>query len=377
MKQFLNRGRAASSGFTLVEIILVLAVMAIMAGVMAPYALREIDAAKREATQLELSGIENGLLAYYRDCGDLPRTATGLGALVQNRDNRVGWDGPYISGKGDLTAGVGQDAWGEDYIYVLNPNVRGATSPPDFIVISAAENNVFDSVQRRTRWVLDPDEDIILQGVTQAVDGGWATKVDDTLDDIADALQEYFRDVGSLPAGNDSVGLAELLSSSAPGWAGPYLRGRLSELVRDPWGSLILLRPCTQVNGEAVTGQLLLSPGSGPPDARAWGTAWTTGADDIFKVIRSTHLQTLLDRRLIEQARRELPLQAAQIYVSSPSQSPGSGAQSDSGPWGQRYQYLSLTQYSGIVYSCGPNRTDDSGSGDDIYEALLWQPPPP
>lgn len=377
MKLYRDRRRAGSAGFTLVEIILVLAVMAILAGVMAPYALREIDAAKREATQLELSGIESGLLAYYRDCGDLPRTATGLDALVQNIDSRAGWDGPYISGKGDLITGVGRDAWGGDYIYVLNPNVWGATSPPDFIVISAGDNGVMDSVQRRTGWVLDLDEDIVLQGVTQAVDGGWAAKVDDTLDAIADALQDYYRDVGSLPAGNDSVGLAELLSSSAPGWAGPYLRGRLSEIVRDPWGSLILLRPCTQVNGEAVTGRLLLSPGPGPPDASAWGQAWTTGADDIFRVVRSSHLQSLLDRRLIDQARRELPLQAAQIYVSSPSQSPSSGVRSDSDPWGQRYLYLSLTQFSGIVYSCGPNRTDESGSGDDIYESLLWQPPAP
>ena len=95
---------ARRSGFTLIEIVIAVAILAIMAGSIAPFVFREIERAREEATLLELAALREGMLEFYDDTGRFPTEGEGLLALVT--DPTVGgWSGPYVGGEaGDFRA---------------------------------------------------------------------------------------------------------------------------------------------------------------------------------------------------------------------------------------------------------------------------------
>ena len=360
------------SGFTLIEIVVILAIIAVMAGAMAPFAIRQMEQAKIGATEKELESIEAGLLAYYRDCQALPTQGSGLGALVQNLDSNPSWDGPYVGGSGAIGTEIASDAWGSVYTYALAPRIRGMSDPVDFIVISDGSDRARNSRLRGGRWRLDTDADIVLVGSTAGVDESWQAQPEEHLDDIVDAITRYYLDVGSFPPGNDDAALAELVTSTASGWAGPYLKGTATTVTRDEWGSVIRLRQCTRVDGQSITGRLLLSDGPGAPNATRRGTRWQTGSNDIHREIAEASLTALLNEERIREARQRMKILAGEVYASSPNQSPNSYQLTTSDPWGRRYRYHKQSTYSGFVYSLGPNGTDDTGQNDDPVEGLVW-----
>jgi type II secretion system protein G len=358
----------------MLEVVLVIAALAILAGVMSPFALREINAAKTSSTEEEMQAIENGLAAYYHDCGRLPATAAGLAALVRNVEGIGTWGGPYISGKGDIEADVAVDAWGETYTYVNQPNIQGTSTPADYILLSPGADRMLDSSAPGGVWTLDPDEDLVLQGVTRSVDDAWKWDTEKQLRETAEALAQYYVDVGSFPGGVDSTALSQLLSSGASGWNGPYLHGTAAAVAHDAWRNELLLRNCTQVNGQAAVGRILVSLGPGPPDASAVGQSWTTGSNDIWRVVVQSPLDAHinLDRR--NEALQQLRLLAGEIYVANPAGSPATYVLPDTDPWGYAYRYQMKTALSGVVYSIGPDGLDEGGTDDDPAESLLWQP---
>ncbi|MBD3235202.1 MAG: hypothetical protein GF330_00670 [Candidatus Eisenbacteria bacterium] len=362
----------AQAAFTLIEAVLVLAVLAVIAGMMAPYAVKEIEASRREATQRELGAIEDGLLAYYRDCGVLPSEKTGLVALVKNAAGHPDWNGPYVGGSGDIEVGITQDAWGESYTYVLAPQLKGSGITLDYLVLSPGADRTLGTKLTGKKWELDTAGDLLLQGLTQTIDLDWEALVDERLDEYENGLRDYYLDVGAFPSGNDSVALAALVTSVGSGWSGPYVRETLATIARDPWGAPIILRTCSEVNGHSVSGWLLLSYGAGPPDARVTGTRWVTGRNDLFRVISSNRLQVLLNQERLSDARRELQLVKAEILVNNPTESPPTGPLSQKDPWGRAYVYTKKAATAGVVYSYGADGLDDGTGDDDIYEPILW-----
>lgn len=107
--------RTAQAGFSLVEIVVVMTIMAIMVGVAVPVASKAIDREARKQTEAEMRGMHEAVRQYFLDTGNLPANAL---ALMQN-DGRAGWSGPYITG-GIQQAGAGatdfdEDGWGVAY----------------------------------------------------------------------------------------------------------------------------------------------------------------------------------------------------------------------------------------------------------------------
>jgi prepilin-type N-terminal cleavage/methylation domain-containing protein len=124
-----GRGRA---GFSLIEIIVAVAILSLMLGAVAPLALRQMDAARREATRREMKGIASALVGdaasgefgYLGDMGELPATladlndATGKPAWSVSGVDGIGYGfagpyAPYAAAPGDPIA----DAWGLAYQY--------------------------------------------------------------------------------------------------------------------------------------------------------------------------------------------------------------------------------------------------------------------
>lgn len=104
--------RAGDAGFTLVELLVVLAIIGLVAALAAPQVLRYLGSARVSTTQAQLKSIGSSLELYYLDVGAYPSKEQGLAALKSAPGSVAGWNGPYIKGQGTL-----KDAWGRDYLY--------------------------------------------------------------------------------------------------------------------------------------------------------------------------------------------------------------------------------------------------------------------
>ena len=102
------------AGFTLIEIIVVLAVVATLAAVVAPALFRHVGAAREQRARQEIAMLDLALRAYRLDNGMVPTTEQGLDAL-RTRPSLDPvpwrWNGPY------LRHPVPVDPWGRRYVY--------------------------------------------------------------------------------------------------------------------------------------------------------------------------------------------------------------------------------------------------------------------
>ncbi|OWV82242.1 type II secretion system protein GspG [Rhizobium sp. R634] len=102
----------ATEGFTLVELLVVLAIIGLIAALVAPQVLKYLGSAKVDTTKAQIKNIENALELYYIDVGHYPSTEEGLEALSQAPTDGSAWNGPYLKKSGTFL-----DAWGTAYQY--------------------------------------------------------------------------------------------------------------------------------------------------------------------------------------------------------------------------------------------------------------------
>lgn len=116
-----TRGTRRDAGFTLIEILVVVAIIAIFATVVAINVGGEVPKAKITKTKSDIATLESALDQFRIDNGFYPSTEQGLGALVApptiGRPARKFRDGGYIKR-------LPRDPWDQDYLY-LSPGVHG------------------------------------------------------------------------------------------------------------------------------------------------------------------------------------------------------------------------------------------------------------
>lgn len=103
------------AGYTLVELLVVLAIIGLVAGVVAPQVLRYLGTAKINTTQTQMANIASALDLYYLDVGAYPPQETGLSALVSAPAGVAGWNGPYLKTDAAL-----KDGWGKPLVYSVS-----------------------------------------------------------------------------------------------------------------------------------------------------------------------------------------------------------------------------------------------------------------
>lgn len=104
--------RAASAGFTLVEMLVVLVIIGLIMGLVGPRVLNYLTDAREKTAKIQVESFKNAIDLYYLDTGRYPTTREGLEALVKKPNGVDGWNGPYLRG-GNLPV----DPWGHAYVY--------------------------------------------------------------------------------------------------------------------------------------------------------------------------------------------------------------------------------------------------------------------
>jgi general secretion pathway protein G len=105
---------AFDAGFSLIEMLVVLAIMALLAALVAPRLFSQVDRSKQTVAETETKALESSLETMRLDLGRYPTESEGLEILVSPPGDpglRDRWFGPY------LKDGVPKDPWGNPYRY--------------------------------------------------------------------------------------------------------------------------------------------------------------------------------------------------------------------------------------------------------------------
>jgi len=108
-----NPSQRRERGFSLLELLAVLVILGILAGIFAPKFLGQAESAKRKAAKLEIDQIGQSLDLYKLEIGKYPTSQEGLQALVTAPSGTTTWNGPYLK-----KTSVPKDPWGNEYKYV-------------------------------------------------------------------------------------------------------------------------------------------------------------------------------------------------------------------------------------------------------------------
>jgi general secretion pathway protein G len=117
----------ARSGFTLIEIMVVIIILGILVGLIVPRFMEKPERARIVKAQMQIESIAAALKEYKLDSGDYPTTEQGLEALVEKPS--IGKIPRRYPEKGYLPK-IPKDPWGNDYVYI-SPGEHG-----DFDLIS-------------------------------------------------------------------------------------------------------------------------------------------------------------------------------------------------------------------------------------------------
>lgn len=109
---------ARAFGFTLLELLVVILIIGLLTGIVAPRFMSQIARSETTAARAQIDSFDKALQAYRIDMGRFPSEAEGLRGLVTLSGTEPRWRGPY------LKDAVPLDPWGSPYQYRL-PSSRG------------------------------------------------------------------------------------------------------------------------------------------------------------------------------------------------------------------------------------------------------------
>ena len=112
MKHWRTRQSAqASYGFTLLELLVVMVIIGLLAGYVAPKYFSQVGKSEVKMAQAQIDSLEKALDQYRLDTGHYPTIEQGLDALMTRPSDELKWQGPYLKKQ------VPPDPWGKLYVY--------------------------------------------------------------------------------------------------------------------------------------------------------------------------------------------------------------------------------------------------------------------
>jgi general secretion pathway protein G len=107
-----------STGFTLLELLVVVLILGLLAGFVAPRYFGQVGKSEMNVAKAQLDALAKALDQYRLDTGHYPSLELGLDALVKRPANEPKWNGPYLG------RAVPLDPWGKPYLYRI-PGEKG------------------------------------------------------------------------------------------------------------------------------------------------------------------------------------------------------------------------------------------------------------
>jgi general secretion pathway protein G len=104
--------RRRPNGYTLVELLVVLAILGLLVALAAPRVIKYLGTAKSDTAHIQIEKLGGVLDLYRLEVGRYPTEQEGLESLVERPPQVDAWNGPYLKNRDALT-----DPWGKQYVY--------------------------------------------------------------------------------------------------------------------------------------------------------------------------------------------------------------------------------------------------------------------
>jgi prepilin-type N-terminal cleavage/methylation domain-containing protein len=254
--RLLRARRRARRGFSILELIVALAMLLILAGVTAPIAAAVITRNRIDDTRREMKSFVAAIQNYYWDCKAWP---TSLSQLQTNSPAATGWNGPYatdlLSGKAGSKLSLDQDAWGQAYVLPTYTYPSGGSGSPITFTPPPSVNQITIRSKGPDQVANTADD------LTQAIDVT-ALKRKETVDELnvlnaaIAAYNRQYLTTAPLPGNNmtnlfEALYTANLLVRPAGGATDP--------LKTDGWGTAYTAQPanvtpCVRLTSSNISG---------------------------------------------------------------------------------------------------------------------------
>ena len=129
---FPGRRCRGQRGFTLIELMVVMVIIALLAALVGPRVMKYLGTSKQKTTQVQIEQLATALESFKLEIGRYPTQQEGLPILVENVSKLPNWNGPYLR-KRELPV----DGWGFAFHYEIPPKRGGV----DFDLYSRGADN--------------------------------------------------------------------------------------------------------------------------------------------------------------------------------------------------------------------------------------------
>lgn len=110
----IRKTRPVRNGFTLLELLVVLAILGLLAAIVGPQVIKYLGSSRSETAAVQVKNVDAALKLLRLDAGRYPSAQEGLQALVTQPPGMADWRGPYLPNASALT-----DPWGNPYRYAV------------------------------------------------------------------------------------------------------------------------------------------------------------------------------------------------------------------------------------------------------------------
>ncbi len=136
------RKTSFAAAFTLIELLLVLAILGTLMAMTVPNLMGRQETANVDVTQGSIAGVEQALQMYQLDHkGKLPAGRDGLKMLVQPHSRDPRWRGPYLDQ-------LPVDAWGQEFVLII----PGKRNPQKYDIVSAGPDQIMGTDDDMGNW---------------------------------------------------------------------------------------------------------------------------------------------------------------------------------------------------------------------------------